>query len=86
MQWIGLQGSTHLAFDKVADSGFRHYGNCDGVHDLFDHLGVAHACYAAVGTDVCWDALEGHDGAGTGFFCNAGLSFRISSRDFIFGM
>lgn len=38
----------YLAFDKVANSGFCHDGNGDGVHDFFDHLGVAHACYAAL--------------------------------------
>jgi len=60
---------VYLAFDEVADSGFGHDGDRDRVHDLFDHLRVAHAGYAALGSNVGGDALEGHDGAGTGFFC-----------------
>lgn len=59
----------YLAFDEVANACFCHDGDGHVVHDLFYHLGVAHSCYAALGSDVCWYALEGHDGCGPGFFC-----------------
>ena len=62
-----------LALDKVSDARLGHDGNCDGLHDLLDHRWVGHACYAAVGADVGWDALEGHDGHGAGFFCYSRL-------------
>jgi hypothetical protein len=52
----------YLAFDKVADSGLRHDGDGDGVHDLLYHLWVRHAGYAALDSYVGGDALEGHDG------------------------
>ena len=38
-----------------------------------DHGWVGHAGYAALGADVGGDALECHDGAGAGFFGDAGL-------------
>ena len=41
----------------MADSGLGHDGDCDGGHDLFDHFWVGHAGYAALGADICWDAL-----------------------------
>ena len=52
----------YLALDKVTDSCLGHDGDSDGLHDLLDHLGVAHAGYAALGSDIGGHALEGHDG------------------------
>ena len=62
-----------LAFDKVPDARFGHDGDGDGLHDLLDELRVGHAGDAALGADVGGDALEGHDGAGAGFFGDARL-------------
>ena len=62
-----------LAFDEVADARFGHDGYGYGVHDFLDECGVRHAGDAALGADVGRDALEGHDGAGAGFFGDAGL-------------
>jgi hypothetical protein len=53
---------TYLAFDEMANSRLGHDGDGDRVHDLLDHLGVAHAGYATLGSNVGGDALEGHDG------------------------
>lgn len=69
---------TYLALDEMPNSRLGHDGDGDCVHDLPDHLGVAHACYAALGSDVCGHALEGHDGDGTGLLCNAGLHSFVS--------
>jgi hypothetical protein len=60
---------TYLALDEMANSRLRHDGDGDCLHDLPDHLWVAHAGNATVASNVCGDALEGHDGAGTGLFC-----------------
>lgn len=65
---------TYLAFDKVANSCLGHDGNRDCVHNLFDHLGVAHACYAALSPDVGRDALKGHDCRSTSLLCYTCLS------------
>lgn len=54
-----MRGETNLALDKVPDSGLGHDGDRDGGHDLFDHFWVRHAGYAALGADICWDALGG---------------------------
>ena len=56
---IGAE-AAYLTLDKMAYSCFRHDGNRDGVHYLLDHLGIWHACYTALGSDICWDSLESH--------------------------
>lgn len=50
---------------------FRHYRNRDGVHYLFDHSRVWHACHTTLGSDICWDSLESHD-------CTCARFFRYS--------
>ena len=70
----GLGGCDYLAFDEVSYSCFGHDGDRDGFHDLFDHLWVGHTGYTALGSNVCGDTLEGHDGAGAGFFCYSCLT------------
>lgn len=50
-------------------SCLRHDGDGDGSHNVFDHLWIRHTGNAALGSDVCGNTLEGHDGAGAGFFC-----------------
>ena len=46
----------------MTNSGFGHDGDGDRVHDFLNHLGVAHACYAALSANVGGDTLKGHDG------------------------
>jgi hypothetical protein len=36
---------TDLAFDEMSNSCLGHDGDGDSVHNLLDHLGVAHASY-----------------------------------------
>ncbi|KAF5930813.1 hypothetical protein HYC85_031686 [Camellia sinensis] len=62
-----------LSLDEVADSGLGHDRDGDGLLDLLDELGVAHAGDAALGTDVGRDAFQGHDGAGAGLLRDASL-------------
>ena len=61
----------------MADSRLGHDGDGDGVHDVSDHLGVAHAGHAALGADVGRHTLEGHDGRRAGFFCYACLVMAV---------
>lgn len=70
---VDAQGLEDLALDEVADAGLCHDGDGDGVLDLLDHGRVGHAGDAAVLADIGGDSLEGHDGAGTSFFGDAGL-------------
>lgn len=64
---------SYLALHKVTNARLRHDGNGHGILDLLDQVRVGHAGDAALGADVGGDALEGHDGAGAGFFGDAGL-------------
>lgn len=70
---VDTQRLEDLALDKVADTGLGHDGDGDGLLDLLDHGRVGHARNAAVLANVGGDSLEGHDGAGSSFFGNAGL-------------
>jgi hypothetical protein len=65
----GWEEGMYLAFDEVTNSCLCHDRDSDCLHDLFDHLGVAHAGYATLRSDVGRDALKGHNGSGTGLFC-----------------
>lgn len=69
---------TYLAFNEVTDSCFGHDGDGDGLHDLLDHLGVAHARNAALGSDVRGHSLESHDCRRTGLLCYACLYSSVS--------
>ena len=73
------EGCSYLAFDKVAYSCLGHDGYRDGFHNLLDHFGVRHACYAALCPDICRDTFKRHDGAGTCFFCYTCLH-KVSDR------
>lgn len=70
---VNAQGLEDLALDEVADTGLGHDRDGNGLLDLLDHGRVRHAGDAAVLANVGGDSLEGHDGAGTSFFGNAGL-------------
>ena len=70
---IHTKSLKDLTLYKVTDTGLGHDRDGDGVLDLLDHGRIGHAGHAAVFADVGGDALEGHDGAGTGFFGDAGL-------------
>ena len=62
-----------LRFGKMSDAALGHHGDRDGGHDLADFFGRGHACDSAFGADLRGDALEGHDGDGSGFFGDGGL-------------
>jgi len=73
---VDTDGFKNLALDDVTDTGLGHDGDGDSVHDLLDHSGVGHAGNTTVLANVGGDTLEGHDGAGTSLFGDAGLSGR----------
>ena len=52
----------------MPDAALRHDGDGHGFLDSLDHLRVAHAGHAARRADVGGNALERHDGAGSGLF------------------
>jgi hypothetical protein len=81
--WVGIwDKSTYLALNEMSNSGLRHDGNRDCVHDLLDHLGVAHPCNTTLGANVGGHALERHDGYRASFFCYACLFHHVSQRFF----
>jgi hypothetical protein len=67
---VDANGLQDLALDNVTDAGLGHDWDGDGVHDLLDHGRVGHASNTALGANVGGHTLEGHDGAGTGLFCD----------------
>ena len=65
---VDVDGLQHLRFHEMPDAALRHDGDGHGLLDPFDHLRVAHAGHAARRADVGGNALERHDGAGSGLF------------------
>ena len=55
-------------FGDVADAGFRHDGNADGVHHFLDDGGIRHPCNPAGCADIRGHALQSHDRHGTSRF------------------
>ncbi|CAM0904951.1 unnamed protein product [Alopecurus aequalis] len=70
---VDADGLEDLGLDEVADAGLSHDGDGDGALDLADHAWVGHAGDAALGADVGGDALERHDGAGSGLLSDTRL-------------
>jgi hypothetical protein len=62
-----------LRFGEVSDAALGHDRNRNGGHDLANLFGRGHAGDAAFGADLRGDALEGHDGDGSGFLGDGGL-------------
>ena len=58
----------HLRLDEVSDARLRHDGDRHRRDDAVDHVGIAHARDAALSADVGGNALECHDGDGSGVF------------------
>lgn len=56
------RGQTYLALNEVTNSCLGHDRNGDCLHNLLDHLGVTHACYTTLSSDIGRNALESHDG------------------------
>lgn len=73
MQAVGA--SLHALFARLPAllSVTDHDRDGHGLDDLLDHLGVGHACDAALYADVSGHALERHDGAGARLLCDACL-------------
>ena len=70
-----------LRFHKMSDAAFRHDRDRHRVHDLQDHVGVAHARHAALRADVRRDALQRHHRARAGLFGDLGLFGRHHVHD-----
>jgi hypothetical protein len=70
---VDAEGLEDLGLGEVADAGLGHDRNGRDGHDLLDELGAGHAGDAAFGTDHGGNALERHDGDGSGLFGDAGL-------------
>ena len=63
----------NLRFGKMSDAALGHDRDGHGGHDLANLFRRGHARNAAFGADLRGDALEGHDGDGSGFFGDGGL-------------
>ena len=63
---VDLDRLKNLGFGEMPDAALGHDGDRDGGLNALDHLRVAHARDAARCADVGWDALERHDGTGSG--------------------
>ena len=57
---ININGLQHLRFNKMADTAFRHHRDGNGFLNLPDHLGIAHAGYAAGSPDVSRYSFQSH--------------------------
>jgi hypothetical protein len=51
----------------------RHHWNRNSLHNLLDHLRIAHTSYTSLSPDIGWHSLESHNSHGAGFFCYSGL-------------
>jgi hypothetical protein len=65
---IHFKRFEHLRFGEMADAHLGHHRDGDGGFDFANHARRGHACHAAFLTDVGWNALERHHGAGAGVF------------------
>ena len=54
-------------------------GNIDGGHDLANHFRRGHARHSAFGANLCWDALQRHDGYCSGALGDLGLLGVVTS-------
>ena len=70
---VDAEGLEDLGFGEVTDARLGHNRDGGDGDDLADELGVGHAGNAALGADHGGDALECHDGDGTGFLGDARL-------------
>ena len=70
---VDVDGLEDLCLGEVPDAAFRHDGDGNGRLDALDHGRVAHAGHAAGRADVGGDALERHNGRGSGGLGDAGL-------------
>ena len=70
---IDPQFLKDLGLDEVSDAGLGHDGNGDRLNDTRDEVGVAHTGHTALSADVGRNALEGHDGDGSGILGDTGL-------------
>ena len=78
---VDVDGLQHLRLDEMPDAALRHDGDGHGLLDPFDHLRVAHAGHAARRADVGGNALERHDGAGSGLLGDVRLLGRGDVHD-----
>ena len=62
---VDLDGLQDLCLCDMTNAAFRHYGDTHGFLNATNHLGITHAGDTTSGTDIGWDALKGHHGAGT---------------------
>jgi hypothetical protein len=63
---VDAQRLQHLRLDEMTDACLGHDRDRHRADDGVDHVRVAHARHAALGTDVGRHPLERHDGDGAG--------------------
>ena len=70
-----------LCFDLMADAGFGHDGNVNGLDDRVDEVRVGHAGNTALRADIGGHALQSHDRASSRICGYAGLFGRDNVHD-----
>ena len=65
---VDVDSLQDLSLGNVSDTTFSHHGDAYSSLNAFDHLRIAHTSHTACGTDICRNALQSHNGTGTGLF------------------
>lgn len=70
---VDSDGLQDLGLHEVPDAGLRHHRDGHRLLYLLYELRVAHSGHPALGPDVCWHTLQGHDRARPCLLRDAGL-------------
>ena len=70
---VNVELSKNLCLNEVTDTGLSHDRNLHRSLNALNEVGVTHASYATLRTNVCGDTLQSHYCNCTSVFSNASL-------------
>ena len=70
---VNTEGLQNLCLNKVADTGFGHNRNGDGIDNALDHVRVGHTRHATLCANIGGDTLQRHHGSCAGILSDLGL-------------